>query len=339
MADPRFFRLAGPFEIGEIATKIGAELAPGADAAKRIGDVRSLSDAGPEHLSFLDNRRYAAAFASTKAGACIVEADMASQAPPGTVLLLAHKPRLAFARACHLFYPEPETKGVRHASAVVDASAVLGPAVEIAAGAVVGAGAEIGARCRIGANAVIGDGVVLGEDTVVGANASLSHALVGRRVVIYPGVRIGTPGFGFEVTREGVVKMPQLGRVIIGDDVEVGSNSTIDRGASGDTVIGRGTMIDNLVQIGHNVVVGEGCILVAQAGIAGSARLGNFVVIAGQVGVAGHLHIGDHAVVGPQSGVKEDVPAGARVMGTPTLPMVDYGRSVAAFKNLGRKGK
>ena len=339
MADPRFFRLAGPFTVGDIAARIGADVAPGVDPNGRILDVRPLKEAGPEHLSFLDNRRYIGAFASSKAGACLVEADLAGQAPSGMAVLVAKKPRIAFAKAARLFHPETTPCSFVHERATVDASAVLGSSVEVAAGAVIGARAEIGARCRIGPNAVIGDGVVLGEETVVGANASISHALIGRRVVIYPGARIGQPGFGFEPSPEGIVKVPQLGRVLIGDDVEVGANTTIDRGSGPDTVIGRGTMIDNLVQIGHNVVVGDGCILVALVGISGSARLGNYVVLAGQVGVSGHLHIGDGAVVGPQSGIKEDVAAGAKVMGSPALPMVEYGRAFAAFKRLGKKGK
>jgi UDP-3-O-[3-hydroxymyristoyl] glucosamine N-acyltransferase len=339
MADPRFFRLAGPFDLGEIAARIGAELGPGAEAGRRVADVRALGEAGPEHLSFLDNKRYLAAFAASRAGACIAEADTAFRAPHGMAVLVAQKPRLAFARACRLFYPEREVKPIRHGSAAVDPSALLGPGVEIEAGAVIGARAEVGARCRISANAVIGDGVVLGEDTVVGAGASISHALVGRRVVIYPGARIGQPGFGFEVTAEGVVKIPHLGRVLIGDDVEIGANTTIDRGSGPDTVIGRGTMIDNLVQIGHNVVVGDGCIMAAQVGISGSTRLGKFVVLAGQVGLAGHLEIGDRAVVGPQSGITKDLPADSRVMGLPAMPMMEYGRLSALLKRMGRKGK
>ena len=339
MADPRFFSLAGPFALGEIAVRVGAEMANGADAARSIVDIRPLGEAGPEHLSFLDNKKYVAAFTASRAGACLVEPELASQAPPGMAVLLSRRPRLAFARASRLFAPDPEVKPGRHPSAVIDATAAVDATVEIGAGAVVGARAEIGPRCRIGATAVIGEGVVLDEDTAVGANASISHALIGKRVVIYPGARIGQPGFGFEVSAEGVIKIPQLGRVIIGDDVEVGANSTIDRGAGPDTVIGRGTMIDNLVQIGHNVVVGEGCILVAQVGISGSAHLGKFVVLAGQSGVSGHLKIGDRSTVGPQAGVLKDLPPGSRVMGTPPLPMIEFGRVVAALKRIGRKGK
>lgn len=337
MADPRFFRLAGPFTLGEIAARVGAEV--GADAGRSIVDVRPLGEAGPEHLSFLDNKRYAPAFTASKAGACLVDAEMAAQAPAGMALLISKKPRLAFAKACRLFYPEPAARAVRHATAAVDPTAILGEGVEIEAGAVIGARAEIGARCRIGANAVIGDGAVLGEETVIGANASVTHALIGKRVVIYPGARIGQPGFGFEVSAEGIVKVPQLGRVLIGDDVEVGANTTIDRGSGPDTVIGKGTMIDNLVQIGHNVVVGDGCILVSQVGISGSTRLGNYVVLAGQAGLSGHLTIGDRSVVGPQGGIVKDLPPDSRVMGTPALPMAEYARVVATLKRMGRKGK
>jgi UDP-3-O-[3-hydroxymyristoyl] glucosamine N-acyltransferase len=337
MADPRFFRPAGPFRLGDIATRVGAALAAGADPDRSIHDVRPLDQAGPEHLGFLENRRYLEAYRRSRAGACLVEAVDVADAPPGMSVVVAKRPRRAFALAAQMFYPDPLPSPGCHASAVVDPSAVLGEGVVIAAGAVVAAAAEIGARTRIGPNAVIEHGVKLGRDCAVGANASVSHALIGDRVVIYPGVRIGTAGFGFEPGPEGHVKVPQLGRVIIGDDVEVGANSTIDRGSGPDTVIGRGTMIDNLVQIGHNVQVGEGCILVAQVGIAGSTQVGNFVTLAGQVGVAGHLAIGDGATVGPQAGLKDDVPPGQKVMGTPAVPIKEFWRQVATLRRLAAK--
>jgi UDP-3-O-[3-hydroxymyristoyl] glucosamine N-acyltransferase len=190
----------------------------------------------------------------------------------------------------------------------------------------------------IGANAVIGAAVVLGDDVRVGANASLSHCLIGARVRIYPGARIGQDGFGFAPDPAAPVKVPQLGRVVIGDDVEIGANSTIDRGSGPDTVIGAGTMIDNLVQIGHNVHVGRCCVIVAQAGAAGSARLGDYVMIGGQVGVVGHLTVGDRARVGGQSGVVRDVPAGETVLGSPAIPIKEYHYMMAFIRRLaGRK--
>ena len=201
------------------------------------------------------------------------------------------------------------------------------------------ADAEIGDRCRVGANAVVGRGVVIGEDTEIGVGASLSHCLIGRRVRIYPGARIGQDGFGFAIDPSGHVAVPQLGRVIVEDQVEIGANVTIDRGAGPDTVIGRGCMIDNLVQIGHNVEVGPGSVIVAQAGISGSTKLGKLVVLAGQAGLAGHLSVGDGARVGAQSGVMRDVPPGEDVFGSPAMPSRQYWRWYSRLMKLsGLKG-
>jgi UDP-3-O-[3-hydroxymyristoyl] glucosamine N-acyltransferase len=199
---------------------------------------------------------------------------------------------------------------------------------------VVEAGAEVGAYCRIGPNAVIGAGVVLGERCVIGAGASLSHCLVGARVTIYPGARIGQDGFGFAMDAEGHVRLPQLGRVVIEDDVEVGANSTIDRGAGPDTVIGRGAMIDNLVQIGHNVQVGRGAVIVAQAGVAGSTKLGDFAVLAAKAGVAGHLTIGAGAKIAANAGVMRDVDPGAEVVGAPAIPKRQFFRQQVMLARL-----
>ncbi|MBI1776355.1 MAG: UDP-3-O-(3-hydroxymyristoyl)glucosamine N-acyltransferase [Proteobacteria bacterium] len=340
MADPRFYALAGPFSVGDIAQRIGAELAPGAEAGRLIRNLATLGEAGSDDLSFLENRRYLEAFGASRAGACVVERAAAARAPKGMTLLFAARPRRAYALAASLFYPARDVKPGVHPRATVDTSAKLGPGVTVEAGAVIAAAAEIGRGCRIGANAVIGPGVVLGDDSVVGANASISHALIGARVVIYAGVRIGTDGFGFDPSPEGHLRMPQLGRVIIGDDVEVGANSTIDRGSGRDTVIGRGCMIDNLVQIGHNVQLGEGCILVGQSGIAGSARLGRLVTLAGQAGISGHLEIGDGATIGPQAGVTHNVAAGQTVLGAPAIPALEFARQVATLKRLAaKKGK
>jgi UDP-3-O-[3-hydroxymyristoyl] glucosamine N-acyltransferase len=222
-------------------------------------------------------------------------------------------------------------------TAWIDATAALGEGCRVEPGAVIGAGARIGARCHVGPGVAIGGGVVLGDDCIVGANASVSHAVVGNRVMLYPGVRIGQDGFGFAMGPQGHVKVPQLGRVIIGDDVEIGANSTIDRGAGPDTVIGEGCMIDNLVQIGHNVQLGRGCVIVAQVGISGSTRLGDFVAVGGQVGIAGHLKIGSGVRIAAQSGVMRDIGAGETVGGSPAQPMAEWLRQSAMLSKMARR--
>ncbi|WP_026873882.1 UDP-3-O-(3-hydroxymyristoyl)glucosamine N-acyltransferase [Inquilinus limosus] len=334
MPDPRFFRSAGPFPLGRLAEIAGATLAPGADPDRPIASVAPLDTAGPDDISFLDNRKYVDAFAASGAGACVVAPALADRAPADMALLLTPKPYKGYALIAQAFFPAPAARPGIAASAVVDATAVVGEGVEIAPGAVIEAGAEIGAGCRIGPNAVIGEGVVLGERSVVGAGASLSHCLVGARVTIYPGARIGQDGFGFAMDAEGHVRLPQLGRVIIEDDVEIGANSTIDRGAGPDTVIGRGAMIDNLVQIGHNVQVGRGAVIVAQAGVAGSTKLGDFAVLAAKAGVAGHLTIGAGARIAANAGVMRDVDPGAEVVGSPAIPKRQFFRQQVMLARL-----
>ncbi len=338
MADPRFFDRAGPFTLGQLAARSGASVAPGGDPDLLLHDVAPLDQADEGHLSFLDNRKYVEAFQASRAAACVVHPSLADKAPAGMALLLSTKPYRSYALCAQAFYPVPVGSGIISPAAHVDATAVLGDGVEVAAGAVIEAGAEIGVRTRIAANAVIGRNVRVGADCVIGACASLSHCLVGDRVTLYPGVRIGQDGFGFAMDVTGHVRVPQMGRVIIEDDVEVGANSTIDRGAGPDTVIGRGCMIDNLVQIGHNVTLGAGCVIVAQSGISGSTKFDHHAVLAAQAGVAGHLTIGAGARIAAQSGVMRDVPAMTEVFGTPAQPKRQYFRQVAMMARMA-KGK
>ena len=339
MADPRFFTRLGPFSIGDLARFAGIDLGAGNDAGRMIRDVASLDDAGPEDISFLDNPHYVQAFSASKAGACIVHPKFVSRAPAGMQLLVTPVPYMAYARIARMFYPTPRPSPGIAPQAVIDSSATIGEKCRIDAGAVIGANAVIGAGAWIAANAVIGDGVRLGRDVIVGACASVTHAIVGDRVMIYAGARIGQDGFGFASDQTGHTRVPQLGRVIIGDDVEIGANTAVDRGAGPDTVIGSGCMIDNLVQIGHNVQMGRYCVIVSQVGISGSTRLGDFVVMGGQVGVAGHLSIGSGVRIAAQSGVSGDVPAGSDAGGTPAVPMREWRRQVAAVRRLGRRGK
>ena len=336
MADPRFFPSAGPLPLRVLAEAAGASLAAGVDPERRFADVAALDDAGPDHVSFLDNRRYLAAFAASKAGACIVHPALADRAPPGMALLLSERPYHGYARIARAFHPDSRPAPGIDPRASVDPSARLGEDVVVEAGAVIGARAEIGARAWIGANAVVGRGVVVGADTIIGAGASLACCLIGRRCNLYPGVRVGQDGFGFALGAGGHLKVPQLGRVLVGDGVEIGANTTIDRGSATDTVIGDGCVIDNLVQIGHNVRLGKGCVIVAQAGISGSTRLDDGVVVGGQVGLAGHLHIGAGAQIAAQSGVHRSVPPGAAIGGYPAVPIREWRRGAAALRRLAR---
>lgn len=332
MADSRFFKRAGPFRLRELAGLAGAQLSDGADPEAEIGDVAPLETAGRHDISFLDNRRYLTAFGKSRARACLVSPKVAEHGPEGMALLLTENPYRGYAKIARHFYPDPSLREGRHDSAVVDPSATIAAGCWIAPGVVIGAAVEIGGDCHIGANTVIGEGVTIGEGTWIGSNVSLSHCLIGRRGQIHAGVCVGNRGFGFAMDPEGFVDVPQLGRVIVEDDVEIGANSTIDRGAGPDTVVGAGSKIDNLVQIGHNVRLGRGCVLVAQSGIAGSTKLEDYVVVAAQAGVTGHLTIGKGAQLGAQSGVMRDVPAAASVAGSPAMPVRDYFRMVSGWR-------
>lgn len=336
MVDSRFHNVAGPFTLGQVVEMTGAELRHGGDLARPFRDVGTLEGGGPEDVAFLENRRYAASFRTSTAGACLVTPEFADQAPEGMAVLVTALPRRNYARLARLFHPQETAPAGVHPSAVVHPSATLGQGVAVGPGAVIGAAAVLGDGAWIEANAVIGDAVDIGGGTRIGTGVSVSHAVIGARCFIYPGARIGQPGFGFEMDASGPFLVPQLGRVIIEDDVEVGANTTIDRGSNADTVIGRGSMIDNLVQIGHNVVLGRGCIVVAQVGISGSTRLGDRVVVGGQVGIAGHLEIGGDVQIAAMSGVNRSLPGGAVYGGAPAIPVREWRRQIAALKRLGQ---
>jgi len=336
MGDARFFARSTPHALKEIA--IAAEgTAPPID--RLFAGVAPLQSAGPDQVSFLDNRRYAAALEQTMAGAVIVHPEMQDRVPAGTIAIVTAAAYEGWARVAALFHPLPAARPGIHPSAVVDATAQVDASAEIGAYAVIEASAEIGPRCRIGSFVSIAEGVAIGADCRIGAHASISHALLGARVYIYPGARIGQEGFSFATTKTGFLSIPQLGRVIVGDDVEVGANSTIDRGSTRDTVIGAGTRIDNLVQIGHNVQLGRCCVIVAQVGIAGSTVLEDFVQMGGQSALAGHLHIGRGSQIGAQAGVIADAPEGSILLGSPAQPRKEFFRQVATLKRLTRRPK
>ncbi len=302
-----------------------------------IAGLAALDTAQANQISFLGDIKNIAMLDATRAGAVLVPPGSADRVPAGSVALVTDDPVAGWARVAALFHPVTGSRPGIHPSAVIAADAVVDPTAEIGPHAVIGALADIGPRCRIGPGAVIDDGVVLGADCRVGAQASVSHAVLGERVYVYPGARIGQEGFGFTITPRGFVTTPQLCGVIIGDDVEIGANTTIDRGALRDTVIGAGTRIDNLVQIAHNVRIGRHCAIAAQVGISGSAEIGDFVAIGGQAGIADHMRIGAKARIGAQSGVMSEIEAGAVVVSSPARPVREVFREIAVLKKLARR--
>jgi UDP-3-O-[3-hydroxymyristoyl] glucosamine N-acyltransferase len=335
MADPRFFERRGPFSLEFLADAVGGEIDTGTDPQTLIRDVAPLDLAGPDDISFFDGKRHNDSFARTAAGACLVGHGGAPVA--ATPLVRVDRPYLAFIQLANLFYPEPPPEPGIDPGARVDASAVVGAGCRIEAGAVIGPRVELGERCHIGAQAVIDAGCVVGAECRIGAGVTISHTLIGARVRIWPGARIGQPGFGFVPGATGLERFPQLGRVVIHDDVDIGANATIDRGAAADTVIGSGCIIDNLVQIAHNVILGQGCIVVAQAGISGSTRLEDHVVLGGQAGLSDHLKVGKGARVAAQGGVMRDIEPGGEVGGSPAVPIRQWHRQTLALTRLARR--
>lgn len=334
VGNPRFFTSTGPHGIAAVASAAGCDTP--VDTGTLFAGLASLEAAGPDEISLAGSNRHTALLRETRAGAVLVAPDMQANVPTGCVALVMANPIAAWAQVALLFHPLQSVHPGIHRSASVADDAAIDATAEIGPQAVVEAGAVIGPRCRIGPGAVIGEGVTLGPDCRIGAHASLSHAILGARVYIYPGARIGQEGFGFTITPRGFETVPQLGLVVLEDDVEVGANSTIDRGSMRDTVIGAGTRIDNLVQIAHNVRIGRHCAIAALTGISGSVEIEDFVVVAGQVGFADHVHIGSRTRIGAQSGVMSNLEPGSVVVGSPARPTREVFREIATLRKLAR---
>ncbi len=337
MADPRFFQKVNGLTLEQVASVGEVTLPNDADKNRVFKDVAGLDEAGPDDISWAFIPKARESLKTTKAGAVIVPEKFVSFVPEGCIALISKDAHRSYGLVASAFYPRVVEAFISD-KAFIDETAELGEGCRVEAGAFIGPHVKLGRRCLIQPNAVIEAGVQMGDDCTVGANATVSHCVAGNQVYIYPGCHIGQDGFGFAMSpATGPQKVPQLGRVIIGDDVEIGSSTCVDRGAMGDTVIESGCRIDNLVQVAHNVKLGKCCVMVSQVGIAGSCSFGDFVVAGGQVGFAGHLKIGTGAQIAAQSGLMSDVPAGAILMGSPAVPHKEYMRQVLAIQGLTKK--
>jgi len=341
MAEPEFFPVPAGLSVSEVAARVGGTLTRG-EPSRLVTGVAPLDAADASDITFIDNPKYLNLLAETRAGTVICAAKFAARVPEACAVIEAAAPYRAFATVVGLLYPDALRPPGIVGGVGISPAAHIDPAARLEAGAVVEAGAVIGPHVEIGAGtvvaatAVIGSHVRIGRNGYVGSGATIQHALIGDRVIIHPGVRIGQDGFGFAMGPQGHQKVPQVGRVVVQDDVEIGANTTIDRGANRDTVIGQGTKIDNQVQIGHNVVVGRHCVIVAHAGISGSTVLEDYVVLAGKAGLSGHLRIGRGAQVAGGSNVADDIPAGERWVGTPAKPIRQWMGEMRALATLGR---
>jgi UDP-3-O-[3-hydroxymyristoyl] glucosamine N-acyltransferase len=344
MTEAFFFQRRSGLTLREIVALTGAEPQRGAELDRRITGIAALDRAAPGDLCFLDSAKFAEQASSCEAAACLVPERLAHFLPGRVSLLYVREPYRAFVEVSRILFPDAlrpsslfETDGVAD-GAIVHPTARLESGVTIDPGAVIGPRAEIGSATVIGAGTVVGPNVHIGRDCAIGPHVSIIHALIGDRVIVHPGCRIGQDGFGYLMGAAGHLKVPQIGRVIIQDGVEVGANTTIDRGAMSDTVIGEGTKIDNLVQIAHNVRIGRHCVLASQTGISGSAVIEDNVMTGGQVGIADHVTIGAGAAMGAKAGVMHDAPAGARWVGAPAKPVKQFFREVAALERLAGQG-
>jgi UDP-3-O-[3-hydroxymyristoyl] glucosamine N-acyltransferase len=344
MAQPTFFKQPASSTLAEIAALTKSHLLDASRAGQQIRGLASLDEAGPSHLIFFDNLKYAGQLAQTRAGACLVSERFAASIPSHVAVLRVADPFQAFVTFAREFHAEVLRPPSWFGSAAIAASAVLHPTAHLEDDvivdplAVIGPGAEIGAGTVIGSGAVIGPNVRIGRDCDIGAGTTIQFALIGNNVLVHPGCHIGQDGFGFVFNSGRQIKVPQTGRVLIQNDVEIGAGTTIDRGSLRDTVIGEGTKIDNQVQIGHNVTIGRHCLLAAKAALGGSLTIGDHVALGAGVGINNHVNIGDGAQITAMSGVKDDVPARGRWGGFFAKPTRQWFREIIAVERLVRDG-
>ncbi|MBY0281956.1 MAG: UDP-3-O-(3-hydroxymyristoyl)glucosamine N-acyltransferase [Alphaproteobacteria bacterium] len=338
MADSRFFKKSGPFTLAEICEQTKIEIPENADPLRKFEGICFLEEATSKDISSYHHNKYLLQLQKTNAGICFVMPEAVKYVPSATVALVTKQPYRCFGKIASMFFPSSVASDSISPLASIHATAKIGKNCTIHPYAIIEENVSIGDDSVIGSHTVIKSGSVLGAKCVIESHVVITHALIGDEVYIKPGARIGQPGFGFHMDSLGHFNIPQLGRVIIGNDVQIGSNTTIDRGSLTDTKIGNGARIDNLVQIAHNVEIGDNSVLVAQVGIAGSTKLGRFVIVAGQVGISGHLTVGDGVKIAAQSGIMRNVDKGETIAGSPAIPVRDWHKQTIALKRL-IKGK
>ena len=329
MVDTRFYNKKENVTLADVAKVTDSVLQDTTKAGEIVSDIATMQKAGNSEICFFYDRKSKELAPQINALACVTTTDLAQFVPQCVAVLINENPKIAFIKLNEFMYSLAKPSSGIDESAKIAKSAKIGKDCYIGANVVIGENVEIGDNCRIEPNVVIEDGCIIGARTRIASNASIAYAIIGTDCYIYSGARIGYDGFGFQLMNGQHHRIVQLGRVIIGNDVEIGANACIDRGALDDTVIGDGCRIDNLVQIAHNDKLGRGCVIVAQVGIAGSCTLGNYVVCGGQVGLADHLNIGDGVQIAAQSGVMRDIEAGSVMMGSPCVPFKDFMRQVA----------
>jgi len=343
MPDPRFYVKKTNINLEQLIDLIACQVPEHIDLTQHINDVATLEGAGAQDISFFHNTKYIEALKLTQAKMVLCRSQDIEHMPAHCVPLIVDNPYRAYAKLAETLYSnveqdmfmdsQPEGSALCHPAAKIGQNVIIEPGVIIMADVI------IGDNCKIGAYCVIRNGVTIGNHTLIGAQCVISHSLIGSHVKIYPGVKLGQAGFGFVMDEKGHISVPQLGRVVIQDQVEIGANTTIDRGTLEDTVIGTGTRIDNLVQIGHGVKIGEHCVIVALVGISGSTEIGNHVIAAGQVGIAGHLKIGNNVVIAAKSGVVRDIADRETVGGIPAVPIKQWHRQSVMMARLAKNPK
>ena len=338
MVDTSFYENKGPFPLAQVAEICEAELIDASKSQEMIADIATMQSAGENDICFFYDKKAKEKGALIKAKACITTRELAPFVAQGVIILIASNPKLAFLKLNQAFYDEIRLRSDIASTARIHPTAIIGQGSYIADNVVIGEKAVIGENCIIEPNVVIAQSCKIGNNCKIGANASISYAVIGNNCYIYSGARIGQDGFGFMMIEGKHQRIPQLGRVIIGNDVEVGANTCIDRGALDDTVIGDGCKIDNLVQIAHNDKLGANCIVVSQTGIAGSCTFGDYVVCGGQTGFADHLNIGSGAQIASQSGIMRDIAPGEVMMGYPAVKFKDFMRQVAYLQKVAKRG-